>query len=452
LGGLTLGTDGNFYGTTYGGNIGGGGYGTVFKEAATGALSTLYTFTDGADGALPIAPPVQGTDGNFYGTTCNQCNGASGYGSIYKITPSGKFTVLYTCDVTICFDPEDPLVQGTDGNFYGTSRSGGAVCCGSVFKITPSGKMILLYSFAQDGGNPYGPLVQASDGNFYGTTCGGTTYGTVFRITPTGKLRVLHNMNSNGSEGWCPMAGLVQATDGNFYGVNKFGGSSTNCSCGTIFKITPTGVFSVIYNFDQITGQNPETTILQHTNGLLYGTATTGGIGSYCACGVLFSLNIGASPFVTFVGPAVAKIGKTVEILGQGFTGTSAVTFGSTAASFTVSSDTYLTAVVPAGATTAAVTVTTSGGTLNSNKTFRVTPQIISFSPPSGTVGTSVVITGVSLTQATKVTFGAKVASFTVNSDTQVTATVPTGAVTGRIAITTPGGTATSATNFTVTP
>jgi uncharacterized repeat protein (TIGR03803 family) len=262
-------------------------------------------------------------------------------------------------------------------------------------------------------------------------------------------------MNSNQTEGWCPLAGLVQATNGNFYGVNAYGGAaSTNCSngCGTIFKITRTGTYSVVYNFDFTTGQTPVTTLLQHTNGLLYGTAQTGGTGSYCPCGVLFSLNIGATPFVTFVGSPVAKVGRTVEILGQGFTGTSNVSFGGVAASFTVLSDTFLTTSVPTGATTAAVTVTKPGGTLKSNKAFRVTPQLLSFSPTSGPVGATVTITGMSLTQTAKVTFGGVAATFTVNSDTQVTATVPAGAKTGKIALATAGGTATSSTNFTVTP
>jgi hypothetical protein len=168
-------------------------------------------------------------------------------------------------------------------------------------------------------------------------------------------------------------------------------------------------------------------------------------------CGVFYSVSIGAAAFVAFAGQPVAKVGRTVEILGQGFTGTTNVSFGGTSADYTVVSDTYLTATVPNGATTAAVTVTTPGGTLSSNKTFLVTPQLIQFSPSSGAVNTQVTIRGVSLTQTSKVTFGGVSASFTVNSDTEITATVPTGAKTGKIKVTTLGGTATSKTNFTVT-
>ncbi len=172
-------------------------------------------------------------------------------------------------------------------------------------------------------------------------------------------------------------AGLVQATDGNLYGVNGYGGAaSSGCpsGCGTIFKITTTGVFSVLYNFDLTTGQAPLTTVMQHTNGILYGTASGGGTGCASAnCGVLYSLNIGAAPFVSLVSTR-AKLGQTVEILGQGFTGTTGVSFDGIAANFKVKSDTYLMAIVPTGAQTGPVTVTTPGGTLTSNKIFRVAP------------------------------------------------------------------------------
>jgi hypothetical protein len=155
---------------------------------------------------------------------------------------------------------------------------------------------------------------------------------------------------------------------------------------------------------------------------------------------------------VSFVVRGTARIGKTVEILGQGFTGTTGVSFNGTAATFTVKSDTNLTATVPAGATTGAVTVTTPGGTLTSNLPFRVRPQLLNFNPTSGAVGTQVTITGVSLTQTIGVGFGGVPAtSFTVNSDTQVTATVPTGALSGHIGITTAGGRTWSTAVFTVT-
>jgi uncharacterized repeat protein (TIGR03803 family) len=455
-GGLTLGGDGNFYGTTYGG--GNPGPGTIFQMTPSGGLTTWYNFTNGSDGEYPDAPPIEGTDGNFYGTSCSACN-SGGNGAIYKITPAKKFTVLYAFDGTHGQGPMDPLIQGTDGNFYGTTAFGGKNGLGVVFKITPAGGLTVIYNFdGTHGSIPSGPLLQGSNGNFYGTTGGGGSFsgGVIFKLTPAGKYTVLHNLNLS-TDGGGPVAGLVQATDGNFYGATSQNGpGTTNCpsGCGTLFKITPSGVFSVIHSFDVTDGEIPQTTMIQHTNGVLYGTASEGGMASMCpfsSCGVLYSVNIGAAPFVTFVGTPAAKVGKTVELLGQGLTGLSGVSFNSTPATFTFVSDTYITATVPNGATSGSVTVTTPGGTLTSSKTFRVTPQIKSFAPPSGVVGSEVVITGVSLTQTSKVTFGGVAAAFTVNSDTQVTATVPTGAKTGKIVITTPGGTATSATDFTVT-
>jgi len=380
FGGLTLGTDGNFYGTTYNGGFGNPRYGTVFKMTSSGGLVTLYSFTDDKDGATPFSPPVEGTDGNFYGTT-SPWNGAAGSGAIYKITPSGNFTVLHQFNGTDGAIAVAPLTLGTDGNFYGTTIYGGPNGNGNVFRITPSGSLTILYNLDNtqgDGEFPIGRLIQGSDGNFYGTTVDGGAYGfgVVFKITPAGNFIVLYNMNGT-TDGSAPYAGLVQATDGNFYGANANGGTpSTNCpnGCGTIFKITPGGVFSVLYNFDLTTGQLPYSTLFQHTNGLIYGMTQLGGTGNpgpYCSagiCGVVYSLNIGAAPFVTFVVSA-AKVGGTAEILGEGFT------FKGTAASFTVVSDTYVTATVPTGATTGSVTVTTPGGTLTSNVPFRVLPK-----------------------------------------------------------------------------
>jgi hypothetical protein len=154
---------------------------------------------------------------------------------------------------------------------------------------------------------------------------------------------------------------------------------------------------------------------------------------------------------VTFL-PAARQVGHTVEILGQGFTGTSAVSFNGIPAAFNVYADTYMTATVPAGATTGFIKVTTPSGTLTSNKQFQVKPQITGFSPTSGPVGTSVVITGVSLAQTSKITFSNVIATnFTVNSDTQVTVTVPAGAATTKIGITTTGAPVYTTGAFTVT-
>jgi uncharacterized repeat protein (TIGR03803 family) len=373
--GLSLGTDGEFYGTTL---LGGGlGKGKVFKVTQDGKITVLNGFKRVA-GELPYAPPIQGTDGNFYGTASAGgnlgCQG-QGCGTVYKITPSGKLTVLHVFDGTDGQTPLAPLVHGTDGSFYGTTSSGGTNGGGTVFRITAAGNLTALYKFdGIHGAGPIGPLVQGSDGNFYGTTGGGgaNRVGVVFKLTPKGAITVLHQFN--GTDGQLPYAGLVQATDGNLYGTTGSGGSMND---GVIFQITPQGSYSVLHNFDGTDGLAAEVTLFQHTNGILYGDTYTGGT-TTCfgnGCGTFFSLDLGLKPFVSLVSTS-GKIGKTVEILGQGFTGTTGVSFNGTAANFQVVSDTYLTATVPKGATTGFVTVTTPGGTLTSNKKFRIRTQV----------------------------------------------------------------------------
>ena len=229
-------------------------------------------------------------------------------------------------------------------------------------------------------------------------------------------------------------------------------GGDPNCNypqgCGTIFSVTPTGVLSILHNFEETDGAMPYGGLFQATDGNLYGTTFVGGTGQ----GTIYRLDMGLGPFVAFV-RSYAKAGQIGGVLGQGFKGTTSVSINGTPAPYTVKSDTYLTVTVPAGATTGPVYVTTPSDTLTSNVPFRITPQILSFDPPNGPIGTQVTITGVSLTQTTEVGFGDYIpASFTVNSDTQVTATVPKHAKTGPVGIETPGGTAISRGAFTVTP
>ncbi len=427
-GGLSLGLDGNFYGTT---NAGGtSGTGTIFKITPDGTLTVLHHFGSvKGDGGSPYAPPTQGADGSLYGVTSG--------GAAYKISSSGVFKLLNGST----FGTFAPLIQASDGKFYGTSAASNV-----VFKMTTSGKVSVLYTFdGKNGESPFGPVTQGADGSLYGTTyLGGTSsLGVVFRITLKGAIKVLLNADSNFGH---PYAGLVAATDGKFYSGTRDGGGTFGQ--GMLFRITRAGASKVESSFDGTHGTAPYGTPMQHTNGSIYGLTYGGGANGG---GVFYRLNAGLKPFVSLLSSS-AKVGKSIDMLGQGFTGTTLVSFNGTAATFTVLSDTYLTATVPAGATTGTVTVTTPGGNLNGNKVFRVTPVIQHFSPASGPVGTPVQITGVSLTQATRVTFGGvQATTFSVNSDTQVMADVPTGAKTGVIAITTPGGTATSSGVFTVT-
>ena len=447
LGGLTLGTDGNFYGTTQQG--GASSVGTVLKMTPGGVVTVLYSFINTGDGYYPYAAPIQGTDGNFYGTT-SEVGGS--YGTVYKMTPTGTLTTLHTFNGTDGNSVTSGLIQGTDGNFYGGSFGGGANLDGVVYKITPSGVFSVLHNFTGSDGNGSWSLIQAADGNFYGATVAGGTSnaGVVFKITPKGTYSVLYNLNGT-TDGLNAYSSLVQATDGNFYGVTDKGGT---LGYGTIYKITPQGIYSVVHNFDDTNGANPWSTLTQNTNGILYGDTFKGGKLTICGtpgCGVVYSLDMGLKPFVSLVSTS-GKEGVKIGILGQGFSSSSVVAFGGVqATSIKRAGKTFISATVPAGALTGPVTVTTGSKILTSAQTFRVKPTILSFNPTSGSVGTPVMITGTGLMQTTKVTFGGvKATTFTVNSDTQVTADVPTGAVTGKIGITTKGGSAKSKTDFTV--
>jgi len=478
LAGLVLASNGAFYGTTQEG--GANGSGTVFKIMPSGTLTTLYSFCSQkncADGTVPNAGLVQATNGDFFGTTPaggNLLCGGFGCGTVFKITPSGTLTTLYRfCSQSNCADGIGPyagLVQATNGDFYGTTEFGGANCtlrggCGTVFKITPSGTLATLYSFCPQGGGcadgstPLAGLIQASNGSLYGTSSGGgdANDGTVFKITPSGKLTTLYSFCSqaNCADGAVPYyGGLIQATDGNFYGTTLDGGANNNS--GTIFQLTPSGTLTTLYNFcSQINAQNVCTDgyyaaegLVQDTNGKLYGSTVHGGANDD---GTIFSLSAGLAPFVQTL-PTSGKVGASVYILGTNLTGASNVSFGGTSATFTVVSATKIKTSVPGSPLTGSVTVTTPSGKLKSNKKFRVIPQITGLSLSSGPPTTVVTITGVSLTQTAKVTFGGVAATtFTVVNDTTVNATVPSGAATGHIKITTPGGTATSPGVFTVT-
>jgi uncharacterized repeat protein (TIGR03803 family) len=385
--GLVQATDGSFYGTTTGPHMGG----TIFK-ITDGTLTTLHRF-QGTDGTAPYAGLVQGADGNFYGTTlyggANRCpigEADTGCGTVFKITPSGTLTTLYNFDATDGEDPVAGLVQGTDGNFYGTTLYGGANGDGTVFKITPNGMLTTLHSFGSqvgDGTWPDGGLVQGTDGNFYGTTLIGGShpdFGTVFSITPSGTLTILHSFGRQGAgEGLNPYAGLVQGTDGNFYGTTESGGANGElCNfgygCGTIFKITTGGKLTTIYIFCSQSncpdGASPYAGLVQDTNGTLYGATSGGGANGD---GTIFSLQVGLGPFVETL-PTSATVGAAVKILGTSLTGATSVTFNDVAASFTVVSGSEISTTVPSGATTGTVQVVTAGGTLSSNVPFQVLP------------------------------------------------------------------------------
>jgi uncharacterized repeat protein (TIGR03803 family) len=371
--GLLFGLDGDFYGTTTT---------TIFKITSSGVLKTIYTFCAQAgcpDGEYPTGPLIQ-ANGYLYGATLagGYSNCSQGCGTIFKITPTGELSTLYAFS---SLDGETPngLVEGDDGNLYGTTEQGGNVSdpciefysgCGTVFKLSPSGQLTTLYNFCPDsfdcpdGYAPNGPLLQTSNGQFYGTTYGDST---VFSISATGTFETVHRFG-----GINQVTGpLVQATDGNLYGTTIQGA----IRYGTIFQMNTVGasVVNTLHNFEGTDGAFPSVGPFQATSGMFYGTTDQGGTDNNCfeGCGTLYSMNVNLGPFIAFVHES-GKVGQTGGILGQGFTGTTSVSLNGTPASFTVVSDTFIKATVPPGATTGLVTVVTPSGTLTSNVPFRV--------------------------------------------------------------------------------
>lgn len=448
-GGVTLGADGNFYGTT---SLGGtNGFGTVFKVTSAGVLTVLHNFTGGADGSEPISPPVLANDGNYYGVTAGSESASAS--TLYKITPSGVYSQVHiftTAEGSVC----EFSLLGSDGNLYGGCESGGSSNGGTAYKVSTAGKVTVLHNFTtSDGTSPGLPMAQGSDGNYYGVAYqgGASNFGTVWRVSATGVFKKLHDF-TGGADGASPVGGLTLGTDGLLYGAATGGGISSNpaCNnnCGVLYKITNAGVLTTLYSFDSTTGSYPQESLMLDTNGKLYSITYSGGAFNN---GSFFSLDVGLAAFARLVNGS-AKVAAKIGILGQGFSSATVVKFaGVQATTVTRTGSTYLTVTVPTGALSGSVTVTTGATTLTSNTNFNVLPTVASFTPSSGPVGTVVTINGTGLTQTTAVTFNTTVATaFTVISDSQITATVPTGATTGKIKVTTKGGSATSTTSFTV--
>jgi uncharacterized repeat protein (TIGR03803 family) len=266
--------DGNLYGTASAG--GASGMGTVFTVTPAGSFAPLHAFAGGTDGANPRAALLQTADGNLYGTT--QYGGTANRGTLFAMSIAGAVLGSYT--FTGGFDgayPYGPLIQGSDGSLYGTNYGGTVSTFGRVFKLV-SGLITVVHEFAggaADGANPGAGLVQGNDGNFYGTTIfgGASGSGTAFKMTPDGTLTVLNSF-TGGFDGANPGAALVQATDGNFYGTTKVGASGY----GTVFKVTPAGTLTVVHTFTGgEDGAVSSAALIQAASGRLYGTTSFGG-------------------------------------------------------------------------------------------------------------------------------------------------------------------------------
>jgi uncharacterized repeat protein (TIGR03803 family) len=272
LAALIQGADGNFYGTR---SVGGAGNsGTVFKVNPAGNMTMLYAFGayGSGDAQQPHASLVQGSDGNLYGTTLY--GGAYNNGAVFRITPSGAESVLHSfsggysevghglAGSTDGASPSAALIEGPRGEFYGVTGYGGIYNAGTVFTITAAGEESQLYSFtggpsgiagSTDGVGSAGALILGGDGSFYGTNLYGGAYnqGTVFRVTTSGVETVLHSFSGGGalagsSDGAAPFSNLVEGKDGSVYGTTSAGGIY---NAGTVFKITGSGVETVIYSF-----------------------------------------------------------------------------------------------------------------------------------------------------------------------------------------------------------
>jgi uncharacterized repeat protein (TIGR03803 family) len=434
---LVQGFDGSLYGTTTAGGQTGnysGHSGIIFKTSASGVTTVFYNFCHEIfcpDGASSAAGLILATDGNLYGTTTEggaYCH-PNGCGTVFKITQDGALTTLYSfCAQPGCADgasPQGGLIQATDGNFYGTTTSGGPTNNGTIFKLTSDGVLTILHGFTgSDGATPISGVLQAVDGALYGTTIGGGSNscfpngcGTVFQIDPTGRLErleTLHNFHS--TDGANPYGGLVQAANGTFYGTTAAGGAFISCNgaCGTVFQITPEGELTTPHEFCTLAncadGGVPQGGLIQATDGNLYGTARAGG--SSCNCGTVFEITL-AGTLTT-----LHRFGNTDGYwpFGALLQGTDGNLYGTTS----------------------------EGGQVGVGTVFKLSLELGPFVktvPTSGVRETPVIILGTNLTGATSVKFNGSAATFNVVSDTEITTVVPGDATSGAIEVATPSGT-----------
>lgn len=313
--------DGNSYayGTTYSGGTHNAG--TIFIAGSSGTPAVIYNFgSNVTDGQNPRAGLVQGSDGNLYGTTLQ--GGTSNGGTVFKFNLStGVLTTLHAFG-SVYQDgtgPNSGLVQGNDGYLYGTTQSGGAKGSGTVYKISTSGTLTTLYSFGTitntdthviDGSAPTAGLIQGSDGKLYGATSQGGTYslGTVFSITLAGTYNSLYSFGAANSDGATPQSALIQGHDNNYYGTTEFGGANNS---GTVYELSSSGTVVVLYSFGAATsdGTYPRGGLVEGSTPLsFYGTTQAGGADNL---GTVYTVSVPImklSPGTSYVMPANAAV------------------------------------------------------------------------------------------------------------------------------------------------
>lgn len=436
--------------------------------------SVLADF-DGSNGETPYrAPLLQGTDGNFYGTT--QYGGTNNQGTVFRVTPSGTVTTLYSFSgPPEGAQPAGGLIQALDGQFYGVTVVGGTSTncfenCGTVFQMGPEGKVTTLSSFdSSDGNYPWVGLIQASDGNFYGTTTQGGTYGlgTIFRITASGTLTSLHSFDD--TDGDFPTAPLIQSSDGNLYGTTELANGS-----GNIFEITLAGAFTDVFQFNTSSGTWPIAGLMQASDGMYYGCTTNYGPDGG---GTIFKT--GLKGRVAIVAGLSNHPGTPEQCFASLIQGSDGNLYGTTFAGGTGEDGTII-QVTPSGTVNMVYSFTgESGGsdpwgviqgtdgqfygmTWTAGTTGNCCGVIYSFDmglgpfittqPTFGKTGASVIIRGTNLTGASKVSFNGTAAKFNLMSGSAIKAVVPAGAKTGTVEVVTPGGTLSSNLPFSVTP
>lgn len=423
--------------TNVGGNVGGDcasdfgsnlGCGTVYLLNSNGKRKGLFDFPYDPQsgnyypyGAYPFGTLVQGRDSQFYGVTQGGTR-HKGFGTIFKVNASGQLRTLHVfCQQTGCTDgaaPHGSLIRGTDGYFYGTTigkATGGAV----IYRISPGGAFQIVRTLPRHGPNgvlPIGNLLQASDGNFYGYSATASGAGKIFRLTPPGKVTIFYQFGSVPLDGAGPSGSLIQALDGNLYGATGAGGTNGN---GTIFRISLSGNYSKVFDFQfGVSGNNPSEP-MQASDGNFWGTTLLGNIYAITPTGTLLQSIFTQCPLGVPSGYAFTQA---------------------------VNGKLYTPFLECQGPSQGGAIIEVDAGLPPPM------PSLAAFTPSSGPAGTTVVLSGAHFVSASSVTFNGTPAAFVVNASGVVSATVPNGASSGPIQITVPGGTATSSSSFTVTP